>query len=448
MKKLTLIMAMAFLAVTAFAQQPLPMTSAGKYSVPMPKVFNPNKSRYATGKLNPTNTATTQEYWINWGDSREFVYQSAVVYGSYLFPDSSALALYGGNTWDYVSIHNAMDILDVKSVDFQVKPGITWNQFTSYDVDSLDLLYVYNRTNPNANVVDTVIFKIFADYAGATGSNVVGQWTTGTWPTLQSDYQTDTLRCMIPKYVYTTNSPNPGTATMMTVKVPLTTNDSSKFIADLIVKLPSVYTVGANKILISSFAFKPGVAYTMGDSIGGKKLNDFRFISFEEQGASSLPLYTKCTPFKTNKCDWNESAIVPSSVKYNANGQGWNGYEIPMWLYTKPYGLEHHQLWYKVTSTTVGIKENTANGGIMLAQTMPNPTNGNTVIEYMIPTNAPVSLEIHDITGKKVMTINEGNKLAGSHSINFNVSSLNKGVYMYTLKAGEFNVTKKMTVID
>lgn len=444
MKKLTLSLAVGLFSAASFAQQVSSMDNFGK---PQPLVFK-NQAQMFTKKAKQNNVATTQSFWINWGDTRDFMFsQTAVAYGSYLFNDSTVLAEYGSGTYDYNSVHSAFDVLDVKSQDWQFKPGFTWNQFNTYDVDSLELAYVYIRTNPNVNIVDTLIVQMYADFAGATASNVIGQWTTTQWPTLQSDYQTDTLKVTIPKYVYTTNSPANGTATKITVKVPFTVLDSSTFIAGKQIALPSTYSVGANKILVTALSWKSGATWAPGDTIGGAKINDFRFISYEEGGASTLPQYTKCTPFKTNKCDWNESCIVPSSVRYNANGQGWNGYAIPMWLYTKPYGLEHHLLFYKVTSNTVGVKENAGNG-IMLGQNMPNPTNGNTQIDYLIPTSSNVTLEIHDITGKQVMSLPQGHKTAGTHSINVNVASLTKGVYFYTLKAGELSLTKKMTVVQ
>ncbi len=437
---------MSFMASVAFAQSPLQPAKDQRSVKKVPLVFN-KKSKFALGNKQGQHTASTDEYWINWGDTRDLIFGStAVAYGSYLFPDSTVLAEYGSNTWAYVDIHSAMDVLDVKSDDWLAKPGFSWNQFSSYTVDSLALWYVYNRTNPNASVVDTVIVKTYADYAGATASNLYNTWTGQTWT--QTYFQTDTLACLIPKYVFSTNSPNPGSVTMVTVKIPLTTQDSSANIADLVIKLPSIYNVGANKILFTSFTYKPGVAYSTGDSIGGKKLNDFRFISLEEQGADTYPYYQKCAPAKKYWCDWNESSIVNNLTRYNVTNNSWNGYYIPLWAFTKPYGLEHHGMWYKVTSTTVGIKENEAGAGLQLGQNLPNPSTGKTQIDYLVPQNTDVVLEINDITGKKIMSINEGHKAAGTHSILLNTRELNRGVYFYTLKAGGASLTRKMLVCE
>ena len=89
----------------------------------------------------------------------------------------------------------------------------------------------------------------------------------------------------------------------------------------------------------------------------------------------------------------------------------------------------------------------TQSGNLILSQNQPNPVRENTVIAYELKSAEKVTLEVYDITGKLISSINEGNQAAGNYTINYNASKLNAGIYTYTLVAGDARLTKKMTVI-
>ena len=93
----------------------------------------------------------------------------------------------------------------------------------------------------------------------------------------------------------------------------------------------------------------------------------------------------------------------------------------------------------------IGIVENGKNNA-ELYQNTPNPANNTTRISYELTKSEKVSLDIYDLTGRKVLSFNEGNKLAGVHNVDINLSSLNSGTYFYTLKTNDFTKTKKMIV--
>jgi hypothetical protein len=81
-----------------------------------------------------------------------------------------------------------------------------------------------------------------------------------------------------------------------------------------------------------------------------------------------------------------------------------------------------------------------------LGQNYPNPFAGTTRIDYSLSNDADVIFEIRDITGRTVQTLNEGLKPAGSHQLDLNVSTLESGIYFYTLKAGPVVETRQMVV--
>lgn len=82
-----------------------------------------------------------------------------------------------------------------------------------------------------------------------------------------------------------------------------------------------------------------------------------------------------------------------------------------------------------------------------LSNNYPNPFNPSTVIKYELPLNNMVSLKIYDILGREVKTLVNEIQNAGSYSVVFNGSTLASGVYIYTLRSGNFSATKKMMVV-
>jgi hypothetical protein len=82
-----------------------------------------------------------------------------------------------------------------------------------------------------------------------------------------------------------------------------------------------------------------------------------------------------------------------------------------------------------------------------LEQNYPNPFNPFTTIEYSLPQNGFVTLKVFNVLGKEVATLVNGQNEAGKHTINFDASALNSGVYFYRIDAGNFIETKKMILL-
>ena len=82
-----------------------------------------------------------------------------------------------------------------------------------------------------------------------------------------------------------------------------------------------------------------------------------------------------------------------------------------------------------------------------LAQNYPNPFNPTTVIEFGLPEPAPVRLEVFNMIGQSVALLVNEQKTAGWHTVTLDASSLSSGAYLYHIQAGEFNLTRKLTLI-
>jgi hypothetical protein len=86
---------------------------------------------------------------------------------------------------------------------------------------------------------------------------------------------------------------------------------------------------------------------------------------------------------------------------------------------------------------------------IALSQNYPNPFNPSTTIRFLLPQREFVTLEVFDILGRKVATLVNEWKEAGTYSTTldtrnspFVISS--SGVYFYRLQVGGFVETKKL----
>ena len=90
-----------------------------------------------------------------------------------------------------------------------------------------------------------------------------------------------------------------------------------------------------------------------------------------------------------------------------------------------------------------GVKPITYN----LSQNYPNPFNPSTIINFSIPKESMVTLKIYNILGQEVKTLVNDSKAPGNYSVSFNASSLSSGIYLYTIRAGNFFQVKKMLLL-
>jgi hypothetical protein len=77
----------------------------------------------------------------------------------------------------------------------------------------------------------------------------------------------------------------------------------------------------------------------------------------------------------------------------------------------------------------------------------PNPFNSQTTFSFTIPFDGHVSLKVYDLLGREVATVMNKNLTANSYSVNWSAEGLATGVYMYTLKSGQFAQTRKLLYV-
>jgi len=88
-----------------------------------------------------------------------------------------------------------------------------------------------------------------------------------------------------------------------------------------------------------------------------------------------------------------------------------------------------------------------------LEQNYPNPFNPTTTINYYLPTNKRISLKVYNSLGQEIKTLVNGEiKHKGQHKIMWDATDnagnrVASGMYIYTLKYGNFQVSKRMTLL-
>ena len=112
-------------------------------------------------------------------------------------------------------------------------------------------------------------------------------------------------------------------------------------------------------------------------------------------------------------------------------------------------GSGESTLYYDNSVLFVGIKpfRNEIPKVFSLLQNYPNPFNPITVIEFNIPKNEFVTLNVYNVTGELVKSLLSSGINAGSFKYSFDGSGLSSGIYFYRLQAGEYTETRKMILI-
>jgi hypothetical protein len=87
-----------------------------------------------------------------------------------------------------------------------------------------------------------------------------------------------------------------------------------------------------------------------------------------------------------------------------------------------------------------------------LEQNCPNPFNPETVISYSLEEAGDVSMEVYNCLGQRVRILSAGNQAAGKHNVRFDGTDdtgaqLASGVYLYRLRVGDQQLTRKMVLL-
>ncbi len=93
------------------------------------------------------------------------------------------------------------------------------------------------------------------------------------------------------------------------------------------------------------------------------------------------------------------------------------------------------------------INEEPIPSGFVLAQNYPNPFNASTMIQYDLPRQSSVTIEIFDILGRKIETLVEGIRPPGENLAIWDAGPRSSGIYYYRAIFGDMHYLKSMILI-
>jgi protocatechuate 3,4-dioxygenase beta subunit len=158
-------------------------------------------------------------------------------------------------------------------------------------------------------------------------------------------------------------------------------------------------------------------------------------------------IYTTVAPYSSYGAD----PVNPSNDNVFSDGYG-------LQLATLTFNSTTNQFesYFEATingTGTTGLQkmEPETGGQFKLGQNYPNPYSEETTIPFVLTNPSDVKIELWDVTGRKVATVNRERTSSGEHSIKLNMKSLGipSGNYVYQIEVtnsnGSFRQCKMMT---
>ena len=118
----------------------------------------------------------------------------------------------------------------------------------------------------------------------------------------------------------------------------------------------------------------------------------------------------------------------------------------------RDYNNQTEDYWHLVNEpynypvTGIG-KQSQKPDSFVLYQNFPNPFNPSTAIQFSIPQNGNVRIEVCDISGSVVMRMADKYYLKGTHLVSWNTHQSVSGIYFYRMFFNGYTQTRKMLLL-
>ena len=110
-------------------------------------------------------------------------------------------------------------------------------------------------------------------------------------------------------------------------------------------------------------------------------------------------------------------------------------------------GTGNYEHIHVATDITAGITEDFKSSRFKLYDCYPNPVKGDVNIGFRINGKAHVKLSLLDSQGRQLRLLMDEEKEEGEYFVKADMAAYPAGLYLYEVKAGILNDTKKMIVI-
>lgn len=149
---------------------------------------------------------------------------------------------------------------------------------------------------------------------------------------------------------------------------------------------------------------------------------------------------------------WNQNQTYPLTLNTTLNAAWLPGntkFAITIFKDNGPLNTSEMQQGYQSGYILTGINHEGQEIPTVysLSQNYPNPFNPVTNVHFTIPKDGIVSFKVYNMLGEEMAVYMNGFLKAGSYNAEIEAQNWASGTYFYTLKAGDFNETKKMILV-
>jgi hypothetical protein len=144
------------------------------------------------------------------------------------------------------------------------------------------------------------------------------------------------------------------------------------------------------------------------------------------QGYNDSPVLT--SPYPKVQINYNQQKGANVWIKEGTNGNG-------VAMFDAPY------------STYTGISTNSTGSTAKLIASYPNPCSNTIKISFELQKPGKVIIDVLGILGQPLGTVTDQIYSDGRHVVEYDVSGLKEGSYLYKFRAGEFRATGKFVII-
>ncbi len=150
-------------------------------------------------------------------------------------------------------------------------------------------------------------------------------------------------------------------------------------------------------------------------------------------------------PFSINDNDTKE---IDTTIDLDST---WNTDSLKVVVFVQSTGTKEvyqsETIKYSDLSPATGVVENNAGtpSKFYLEQNYPNPFNPSTKINYYIPEQSRVRINVYNILGKQTAELTNNIKPAGNYNLTWNAADLSSGLYFLTVEAVSLRSGNKFT---
>jgi hypothetical protein len=393
---------------------------------------------FVKGNLKHQSLRENRSDWFDPCGAIDQLNSQTTYFRSTLFPDSSVLVQYSNGLGE-VGWHSAGIIMDPRSLIYESNP-FKLSRWNTYTVDSIAVLYMYTRWNPNVNIKDTLRITTFT---GSTDVLIYQNTALGT-------------------VAY--NRPNnriQGTTTQ--------THTKELTIQDTIASRFAFYEFAAGRTVTGGNSggnwTGVGISYVPGDKTYSKaapfdtldcrsnpnvvrRFNQFEFQLVQDQSAY----------VESNSTDafgqriLNNGFMVNTQIRYALyTGQASqlnNSYYGGTWTNSQQQSFTYApRVLFKLSTNNYSNDELTRTG-VSVGMPYPNPaTNGKDIaIDFKLRNAANAVVTLNDMNGRQVQTIANSMFRNGENTVSFKPQGLKAGMYLVTVRTAEGFSTGKVVI--